>query len=143
MNNDFNRRGAEAQRKRGFTLRLCVSAVLLLVLVGCGTVDRTAFNATRTAVTLTDAGMSAYGDYYKAAWNNPDVYHTTTNRLAEQRRALSAAANNVGISAELAETLRRSYRTNAAVKPQLVAALDVLGANASNIVWTVNSILKP
>lgn len=122
---------------------VALAGLLVGLLTGCGTVDRTAFNATKAAVTLVDAGMTAHGAYYRAAWNNPESYHTTTNALMDQRKKLSALAYSVGISAELAETLRRSYRTNAAVKPQLLATLDTLGANASNVVWTVNTILKP
>lgn len=123
--------------------KILICLIVTGLCAGCGSLDRTAFNTTRTAVALADAGMTAYGSYYRSAWNNPEIYRTTTNRLAEQRKVLSALSYNVGISAELAETLRRAYRTNTAVKPQLVGALDTLGQNASNIVWTVNTVLKP
>jgi len=110
---------------------------------GCSTFDRTAFNVTKTAVTLTDAGMVAYSQFYRVAWNNPELYNTTTNVLAEQRRIVSGFAYNVGISAELAETLRRSYKTNSAIRPELEVVLLTVGGNASNIVWVINQNLKP
>jgi hypothetical protein len=120
---------------------LLLSAFCLL-LAGCGTLDRTAFNATKTAVTIADAGMTTHATYYRAAWNDPAAFHTTTNALTAQRQTLSVLSYQIGLSAELAESLRRAYRTNAALKPHLLATLQTLGDHASNIVWTVNSLTK-
>jgi len=123
------------------------TALLLLFLLpallfgsGCAGVSQNAFTSELAAASTADAAMRGYAAYWNQAAKNPAAFHRTTNELATERATVENASIKIGASIELVESLRGSYATNAAVKPQLQAALVSLGENTGNIIGYVNSL---
>ena len=125
------------------------TALLLLLLLpalvfstGCANVSQNAFTTELAAASTSDAAMRGYAAYWNQAIQNPPAFHRTTNDLASERAVVENASIKIGASIELVENLRASYATNAAVKPQLQAALVSLGQNTGNIIAYVNSLFN-
>jgi hypothetical protein len=86
--------------------------------------------------------MHGYAAYWNQAIQNPAAYNRTTNGLVAERATVENDSIQIGASIALVESLRESYQTNSAVKPQLQAAVTSLAQNAGNIVSYVTGLFS-
>ncbi len=111
-------------------------------LVGCaGSYDRKVFRIESAALGTADGAMRGYALYYKAATNNPAAFNRTLEDLEAEREKIKALSVKIGAAGEMVETLRLSYKTNAAVQPALEAGLVTLTANMGGILSAVTNII--
>lgn len=115
---------------------------LALFLSGCaGSLDRQVFKIEGAALGTADGAMKGYALYYKAATNNPAAFNRTRESLALEIEQVKALSQQVGAAGEMVQTLRLSYKTNAAVEPALQASLLTLQNNMAGIVTFVTNVI--
>jgi hypothetical protein len=134
--------GSSGTGKSGTATSLLVLCLLpaLLLGSGCANVNQNAFTAELAAASTSDAAMRGYAAYWNQAIQNPAAYNRTTNGLVAERATVENDSIQIGASIALVESLRESYQTNSAVKPQLQAAVTSLAQNAGNIVSYVTGL---
>jgi len=101
----------------------------MLLLIGCASFSTNVFRAEQTAVNI---GYAAYTGY--------------TNGLATGAIKISPDGSNAVRSARLRfaasvgtlETLRERYEVDSALKEPVLAALDTVRSESSNLVWVIN-----
>lgn len=125
----------------GVGLLVCLGVASLL-LTGCnGNLNSKAFRAEMTAATAAHVAMTGYGAYWDKAYANPAAFNRTPDALVAERQKVSAVSVKIGTGIEIVEGFRRSYATNAAVAPQLSAAITSLGENTGQLVPFVLSFI--
>lgn len=125
--------------KLGLLLAIGAASIMF---TGCANLNQNTFKAEHAAAATADAAMRGYGNYWQQAIAAPEKFNRTADGLKAERATLSDASIKIGASIELAENLRVAYATNAAVKPQLEAALLALSLNSAGIVTTASTFLN-
>ena len=123
-------------------LSLAMLACLAVAAVGCASFSSRVFQLERAAASTADASMKSYAVYWQSAKKDPAAFHRTAEGLDSERKEVEALSVKIGTSIELTESLRKSYATNAAVRPALEAAMRTVGENLSNTIATVTRLMK-
>lgn len=98
--------------------------------VACASFATNTYRAEQTSVNLV---FTAY-----VGWTN---YLDTTEGSKvspEARAAVKDSRLKFAATVSTLENLRAAYETNSAVKPQIVAALDTVSNQSSNVVWLIS-----
>lgn len=107
-----------------------------IVLTGCATFSTKMFRVEKLAVDSAYGAVKAFNAYY----NNLDPINK--ERMAQTRVKFYDATKRFAAAAKATELLRQEYQKNTTEenKQALIAAVDALSNQSSNIVWTVKYI---
>lgn len=109
-----------------------VLSALTIFMVGCGSLEKTAFRTIGTTSTLVDAGMSAWGDHVRAGAVSAEQQTKVKETYVQYQKSMAVAKAAV-----------LAYKNGSTEDSVLKRALDVIEASADSVLELVKAFLPP
>lgn len=110
---------------------------LLALLMGCASFSTHVFRTEQTAVNLVYAGYVGWTNYLIPAMANTNLSLAKQHSLLVASNEVKQARLRFAATVHTVEEFRLAYETNAALRPQLEAALFGLLQQSSNVVYLI------